>query len=285
MKLSLTGYSTALFSTWILVEELGILFDCGDGAVSGLLQKSRKARHIFISHADRDHLAGLMQLHELNARDGVPAVYYPRDCGSFPALQEFLGKFDPGSGPASWSGIGEERIEVGRDHHVLARRNGHVDAGGMIKSLGFTVVHTKKRLKERLRGLSGPEIANLRREHGDEAVATEVRQKVIGYSGDTPGLEAECWEGVGVLIHEATFLDSQEARSAHAHLGQVIHGASIVNPDRLVLTHFSSRYKRQEIVAAIRQRAKQERIRFPIHAIFPGEVSRDILGSEPVWSD
>ncbi len=44
MKLTLTGYSTALFSTWILVEELGILFDCGDGAVSGLLQKSRKAR-------------------------------------------------------------------------------------------------------------------------------------------------------------------------------------------------------------------------------------------------
>jgi ribonuclease Z len=31
MKLTITGYSTALFATWYLIEELGILFDAGDG--------------------------------------------------------------------------------------------------------------------------------------------------------------------------------------------------------------------------------------------------------------
>ncbi|MFT6399748.1 MAG: ribonuclease Z [Bradymonadia bacterium] len=40
--LTITAYSTALYSTWIFVDELGILFDCGDGAAAGLLQKGRK---------------------------------------------------------------------------------------------------------------------------------------------------------------------------------------------------------------------------------------------------
>lgn len=59
MKIS--GYSTALYSTFFFLEELGILFDCGDGAAAMLLGKSRKVKHIFISHADRDHLGGLLQ--------------------------------------------------------------------------------------------------------------------------------------------------------------------------------------------------------------------------------
>ena len=41
-KLTITGYSTALFSTWYYVDELSLLFDCGDGVTSGLLQKARK---------------------------------------------------------------------------------------------------------------------------------------------------------------------------------------------------------------------------------------------------
>ena len=59
MQLTITGYSTALFSTWYFVEEWGVLFDAGDGLISALLQKSRKIDHVFISHADRDHLTGL----------------------------------------------------------------------------------------------------------------------------------------------------------------------------------------------------------------------------------
>ena len=48
MKLTITGFSTALFSTWYFIEELGLLFDCGDGASAGLLQKTRKIKHIFV---------------------------------------------------------------------------------------------------------------------------------------------------------------------------------------------------------------------------------------------
>lgn len=56
MELTISGYSTALFSTWFFIKELGLLFDAGDGVLSGLLQKRDKVRHVFISHADRDQL-------------------------------------------------------------------------------------------------------------------------------------------------------------------------------------------------------------------------------------
>ncbi|HEV7780957.1 MAG TPA: MBL fold metallo-hydrolase [Chitinophagaceae bacterium] len=79
----ITGYSTALFSTWYFIEEAGILFDCGDGCSAGLLQKSRKVKNIFISHADRDHLTGLLQFCQLNNREDLPKVFYSADCDSF----------------------------------------------------------------------------------------------------------------------------------------------------------------------------------------------------------
>ena len=56
MDFTISGYSTALFATWYFIDELDLLFDAGDGVVAGLTQKSGKIKHIFISHADRDHL-------------------------------------------------------------------------------------------------------------------------------------------------------------------------------------------------------------------------------------
>ncbi|MEL7006774.1 MAG: RNAse Z, partial [Bacteroidota bacterium] len=94
MNFTITGYSTALFSTWFFIDELALLFDAGDGVSAGLVQKARKIKHAFISHADRDHLSGLIQFNQLNAREGYPIIYYPENSGSFPALKAFTSAFD-----------------------------------------------------------------------------------------------------------------------------------------------------------------------------------------------
>jgi ribonuclease Z len=39
----------------------GLLFDCGDSAAAGLLPKGRKVKTVAVTHADRDHLSGLLQ--------------------------------------------------------------------------------------------------------------------------------------------------------------------------------------------------------------------------------
>ena len=57
--MKITAYSTALYSTWINIEELNLLFDAGDGLTAGLLSKARKIKHVFVTHPDRDHINGL----------------------------------------------------------------------------------------------------------------------------------------------------------------------------------------------------------------------------------
>jgi ribonuclease Z len=284
MSLTITAFSTALFSTWIFVEDYGLLFDAGDGASAGLGLKSGKIGHIFISHADRDHVAGLLQLHQLNARHGTPTIYYPQDCGTFPALRDFMAQFDPQSGPATWHALTEnEVVPLAKNLVVRTRPNRHVTSPGKVKSIDFTLCERRRKLKAELVGVSGPEIASLRSTFGEDYVTELHERPIFGYSSDTPALDAVSWKGVEVLLHEATFLSEGEAREAHSNLPQVLAAARELDVQTLVLTHFSSRYTHAEIRRAVGALATQHNLRFPIHAVLPGETVRDVLVTEPVW--
>ncbi|WP_309397588.1 MBL fold metallo-hydrolase [Cerasicoccus maritimus] len=284
MRLIITASSTALFATWVFIENFGVLLDAGDGVSACLGQKSRKVRHVFVTHADRDHICGLLQLNQLNARDGIPAIYFPQDCGSFPALKDFFAKFDPQSGAATWTGLQADAVvNLKGEFSVEARKSNHVIAGDLCKALDYTICSQRRTLKTEYRNLPGREIAELRAAQGEEAI-TEVRtEKLIGYSGDAPELESEHWDGVRILIHEATFLEPETARSSHSNLPQVLRAASKLQLEALILIHFSARYAQEEIEAAIRTQAASLSPNFPIFAVYPGEVKTDILASVPVW--
>jgi ribonuclease Z len=283
--ITITSFSSALFSTWIFVEEFGLLFDAGDGVSAGLGQKSRKVRHIFITHADRDHVCGLLQLYQLNAADGNPAIHYPRDCGSFPALRDFMTQFDPRSGPASWTGIGDgDRVEIARDTVVRARLSDHVVAAdSATKALDYTVQRTRRTLHPALHGRSGAEIAELRAAQGEDAVSRVQVDSLLGYSGDAAVLDAARWADVRVLVHECTFLEPDTARRQHANLPQVMAAAAELDLQALVLMHFSTRYSATEIAEAVTAEADTHQPRFPIYTVMPGAVARDILAATPTW--
>ena len=157
MHLTITGYSTALFSTWYFIEEWGILFDAGEGLISALLQKSRKIDQVFITHADRDHITGLLQFLQLNARPGLPNIHYPKDSGSFPALETFSKKFDPHVARTVWTPITEgDEIAITKDLFIRPLRNGHVPVDQhIIKSLGYLVVQSRKKLRPEFDELYG----------------------------------------------------------------------------------------------------------------------------------
>jgi ribonuclease Z len=285
MLLNISGYSTALFSTWYFIDELGILLDCGDGCIAGLLQKSRKVKHIFISHADRDHLTGLLQFSQLNNRGDYPLLFYPYHCGSFPALQAFSEKFDPHIPKAKWTGVNNrEEIKIGKDIIVTAIRNNHVPVlDDCYKSLGYLIERTKRKLKDEYTGLSGKDIAELRKTKGDDEITYEVREKLVAYSGDTPAENSEHWEHSNILIHESTFLsekdmgDEQPRANKHSSLEEVIKMASSININHLVLGHFSSRYSDEEIVAAIQNFAKMYMLKCNVYAVLPGQFYKNIF--------
>jgi ribonuclease Z len=272
--MNVSGYSTALFATWFFLEELGILFDAGDGVAACLTQKSRKIKHIFISHADRDHLAGLLQLNQLNARDGFPKIYYPEDCGSFPALRDFSASFDPHVRGTEWIPIKHDSIvELGNGISVRAMTNKHVETPHpKTKSLSYLVEEKKKKLKAEYRNLPGNEIARLNKELGSEAISDFITRKIVGYSGDTPVTEAGQWSDAEILLHESTFLKTADVTpkgNRHSSLDQVIAMASELNLKALILTHFSARYSIDEITKAVGEECAHNRIGFPVHAVFP----------------
>ncbi|MEX2213844.1 MAG: hypothetical protein WD768_06940 [Phycisphaeraceae bacterium] len=285
MRFTITASSSALFSTWIFIEELGLLFDAGDGLCAALATKARKIRHAFITHADRDHMAGLLQFNQLNARDGQPVIHYPKDCGSFPALRDFVRQFDPQSGPATWNALDEgDEIAIDDSHSVLALRSEHVELpGSPVKALRYIVRHKKRVLRPEHIGLKGSAIARLRKEQGEDAVTQERIESLLGYSGDAPRLDPASWMGVKLLLHECTFLQPDTARRPHANLPEVLAAAAALELEALILLHFSTRYDASEITQAIAREARTHGLRFPVYAILPGATTPDVLAGEPVW--
>jgi len=286
MKLTITGYSTALFATWYFIEELGLLFDAGDGVTAGLLQKSRKVKHIFVSHADRDHITGLLQFNQLNAREGFPVIYYPKDSGSFPAMENFFNNFDPHMNGAIWKPIsGNTSIGIKENTYVRTIRNGHVPVSPTIqKSLSFQLYTTKRKLKPEFQQLTKTEIMQTINMVGRDQMTEEINTNILGYSGDTPVEDLSRWENTNVLIHEATFLGNEEKPKGnkHSRLEEVIEMISKSHIEKVVLGHFSSRYSTVEIEKAVKDLCEKYAINIPVYCVVPGAIHRNILSEKPV---
>ncbi len=276
--ITITGYSTALFSTWYFIDEYGVLFDCGDGITATLMQKARKVKHVFISHADRDHLTGLLQFQQLNGRPNL-RIYYPHDSGSFPALAEFTAKFDPHITGTQWIPITPEtRVAIRDDLVIRGMENRHVPTDGrQIKSLSYIAESISRKLKPELSGLAGKQIARIRKQQGEEAISNEIRTTELIYSGDTPVETDGRYHGAKILIHEATFLSRAELepenthRNKHSSLDAVIEMVADSQIGTLILGHFSSRYSDQQIDEAIEREAKRCNLNIPIHRLHPGK--------------
>ncbi len=283
---NISGFSTALFSTWYFIEDLGILFDCGDGVTAHLLAKARKVKYVFISHPDRDHITGLSQLLQLNARDGFPKIYYPKDSGSFPAMKDFFSKFDPHVQACEWIPMDDgQEVELKKGLVVQAFRNEHVASEeGVIKSLSYKVFSIKKKLKTEFLKLEGKEIKQLKETESEEFIFNEIRENVITFSGDTPIENDGRWDGSKILIHEATFLDktilssdSIKKKNQHSTLEEVIKMASESNIEQLILGHFSIRYSPEELAENLAKLKEKYQLTIPVYTVFPGEFKETIL--------
>ena len=289
MKYNITIYSTALFSTWINIEELNLLVDAGDGITSGLLQKSRKIKNVFITHPDRDHLNGLPQFIQLNSREGYPIIHYPKDSGSFPAMRNFLTNFDAHARGSTWIGIEDrQRISIRSDYEIEAIRNEHIDAPkGIHESLSYKLFHLKNKLKSQFSNLKTDEIKNIVSREGRDFITERVEKNVISFSGDTPVDDYSKWDQSGILIHESTFIEGAGVldsphKNKHATVEEVMKMVSEIEIKGLILIHFSARYSKEQIDSSVRSLINKFGIKIPVYIVYPGEIKRDILSTAPI---
>lgn len=281
MKLTIHGYSTARFSTWYFVEELGLLLDAGDGLVANLLGKTGKIRNVFISHADRDHLGGLLQFNQVS--HSSPNVYFPKDASSFRFLEDFAKRFDPHAVQSNWFPLeNHQAIQIKQNYEVRAFENQHISVKDQLKSLSYKVVSLKAKLKKEFLGLSKDEILSIKDQKGNEHLNEIVEKNVLIYSGDTPVFDYSKFDHCEVLIHEATFLSKSELKihnnkNKHSSLEEVMKMISEINVEKLILGHFSSRYDQEVIDQEIRRFIKEYQIKIPVYRIPIGKYARNIL--------
>lgn len=240
-----------------------ILFDCGEGAQRTIMNQKlglMKIDKVFISHWHADHfsgLLGLIQTMEMEGRDKPLYIYGP------PRTEEFTERIlDTGYFSRSYDIYAEDLVEgdvIAGDGYEV--RPFEVEHG--INAFGFQFAEqsSTKANKQKMKKLgleASPKIGDLKEgktvehegrtvEPGD--VVEEVPGRKVVYSGDTEMCAAtvEKSKDADLLIHEATCLhEIVEERHGHTSARQAAAIAEKAGVEKLVLTHFSRRYRNNE---------------------------------------
>jgi ribonuclease Z len=295
----LTLFSTPLVSTWALDETHRILFDVGDGAAAMLDGKIHKTHLVALTHAHRDHIAGLPQF--LNLRGGAAAaegeplrVLHPDGSGTFFALARFLSHFDSNtSGRVRWQAVQPgDRIELEAGRFLQAFPTHHVASpdSNRRRSIGYQIGRSVERLRPEMRGLSQAELDRIRAERGREAITQKEEEIIFSVSGDSSPLRPEEVGRTKFLLHEATFLDSDEQRCVearergheHSCLCEVLDMAQEAGVEMLGLYHISKRYTDDEILKEVRQACAAKDLKMRVSVALPGRVYVDLF-AQAIW--
>jgi ribonuclease Z len=240
-----------------------VLFDCGEGTQRQFFQSPvsfMKVRRVFITHFHGDHflgLPGLIQSMCLNNRTEPLDVYGPPDTRDMMERVLGLGYFTLRF-PVHVHPL-QPGAEVELDGYTV--RTG--PATHPVPALSYRFDEASKRGRfdaDRAHAL-GVHGVDFRHLEAGESVRVEGRvvypEDVIGparpgrsivYSGDTaPSDEVrKLARRASVLIHEATVgqdLEPEANAWGHSSARQAAHLAHDAEVERLLLTHFSSRYK------------------------------------------
>ncbi len=250
---TIEGRSRAGHETWFRVRELGVALDigrCPDPVIS--------MPHIFVTHAHLDHAVGIPfyagQRHLQRIEGG--RVYVPSEAADdFRALIALHSKLEDTAYDIEIVGMAEgDVVKIGRTHVVRAHRATH-----RVAARAYELVEIRHHLKKELEGADGTELSKLRRE--GVAVADEVEHSMLFYTGDTDRGILEASERLfrsEVLMIECSFVaDGHQDRAAmyrHIHFDDIAEFADRFENRMIVLTHFSRRYSREEILGTLSRR-------------------------------
>ncbi len=254
------------------VNERFFLIDCGEGTqiqLRRLKLSFAKINRVFISHIHGDHLFGLFGLlssFQLLGRKNELHIHGPGEIREivlfyeryFGTEQSYRIKVHPLGYTRKMLIFEDERIEV--FSFPLKHR---VPTCGFLFREKNAQLNLKKEAIDRFK----PGIENIHKiKQGDDlelsngtVIANELltlppwKPRSYAYCSDTsfePGL-SELLQGVDLLYHEATFSKDDEdlaAKTGHSSSVQAAEIARICSARKLLIGHFSSRYKSSDVL-------------------------------------
>lgn len=257
--LALVARSVGGIETCIELPELRLCFDLGR------CPKTAVARPLVLfTHCHMDHLGGVAYHCATRALMGMaPPVYAvpPHAVEPLAALFEAWRRLDETTLRHTVVPVAPgEDFTVGRDLVARPFRSPH-----SIRCQGYGLWRRKAKLRPEYHGLSPRELEDLRVRQGVE-ITTRVEEPIFAFTGDTRIDVVEREEVVRrakLLVMECTFLDDrvsvEEARSTgHVHIDEIPERAHLFENEAILLTHFSARYSRAEIVALLDKKLPPE---------------------------
>jgi len=210
---------------------------------------------VCLTHGHLDHAAGLAHHASRRRLTGLPParVFAPEEAA--PDLE-------------AWLAISERLENVGYGVHVTPAVPGRqVDLRNdlsvtflpgrhRVPTVGYLFSEVRKKLVDELIGRPEEEIVALRIRGAEVTRREEI--PLLAYPGDC---SPEIFEAAPELFHarvllvECSFLgedDRDRARKYdHIHLDDIVERASLFQNEAIVLTHFSMRYRPEEILEAL----------------------------------
>lgn len=233
--------------TCIEVPDWKLCFDIGRCPASAV----RRSRVCF-THPHVDHMGGVA--HHASQRElygmSPPTYLVPSTArAGFEELLAVWRRLDGSDLPALVVPVEPgQALDLGKGRRIHVFRSYH-----RVPTVGYALERTHERLRPELAGLSGPEIG-ARRARGERL--TETRTEIeLAFCGDTLAevIDREpLVRTAKVLVLECTFVDpgsiERARRTGHVHLQDIADRAELFENEHLLLTHFSTRYGRSEIL-------------------------------------
>lgn len=214
--------------------------------------------NVLFTHAHVDHMGGVA--HHCAQRDLLgmtpPKYFIPMESNAaFDALMTAWRALSQGDFPCEVVPMEPgDKVPLSRNQWIRTFRAIH-----RIPSVGYVVGSTKRKLKQDLQGASQQAIRDAAQ--AGHTVTEDVEYPEVAFCGDTciDVLKREPWvRKAKVLILEMTFLDQRvsvdSARAhGHVHLDEVIEHADLFENEYVLFTHFSPRYRNDEILQAMKR--------------------------------
>ena len=210
---------------------------------------------VCLTHGHLDHAAGLAHHASRRRLTGLPParVFAPEeaapDLEAWLAISERLENVD--YGVRVTPAVPGQSVDLRNDLAVTFLPGRH-----RVPTVGYLFSEVRKKLIDDLAGRSEEDITALRR--GGAEVARREEIPLLAYPGDcSPEIFAAAPElfRVRVLLIECSFLgpdDRERARKYdHIHLDDIAERASLFENEAIVLTHFSMRYRPEQILHAL----------------------------------